>query len=176
MKQLLDNARVTKNWNIPHHPSAFIPNYFNTGLFPPPTTNPLIPMSPLQTVSLSQPLSSTPSSLPTHHIASSPPRRPSPLNRPPFHLHQHPTALREACQSQAYKRGFDVGLGGQPAPLCSPAQWRMKLAGGASSMAVGHSRQPGSCAWPTLQPQHHHHRMPTKCTHHITPDPRLLFW
>ena len=83
------------------------------------------------------PRSSQPSTL-LHHL--------HPLHHHHHHHHQHPTALREPCQSQAYKRGLDGSLGGQPAPLCSPAQRRMKLACGGRSVAVGHSRQPGSGA------------------------------
>lgn len=145
---------------------------FNPCVFPPLTTNLLIhwnrllfpviyQLSPSQTqsVSVSQPLSSTSalllsssSSLPAHHVASTPP--------PPY---QHPAPLGEPCQSQAYKRGLDVGLGGQPAPLCTPAHWRMKLACGGPSMAMGHSRQPGSSAWPALHPIQHHWA-PANCT------------
>ena len=82
----------------------------------------------------------------------------------------HPTPLREPCQSQACKRGLGVGLRRQPASLCCPAQWRMKLAGGGPSMAVGHSRQLGSRAWPALQPQHQHQKTPN-CLH---PSPQPL--
>ncbi|KAK2851050.1 hypothetical protein Q5P01_007326 [Channa striata] len=77
------------------------------------------------------------SSLPAHHVAPSP---------PPPQRHQHPMPLGKPCQSQAYKKGLDGCLEGQSAPLCSPAQWRMKLACGGPSMVVGHSRQPGSRA------------------------------
>lgn len=66
--------------------------------------------------------------------------------------HYHLTPLRESCQSQAYKKGLDVGHRGQPATLCSPAQRRMKLACGGASTAVGHSTQPGSGVWPPFHP------------------------
>lgn len=37
-----------------------------------------------------------------------------------------------------------MGHGGQSALLCSPAQWRVKLACGKPSTAVGHSTQQGT--------------------------------
>lgn len=96
--------------------------------------------------------------------SSAPSRRSQPTTLL-HHLHPHlPTSSSTRCPSGNHVnpkpiRGgggrLDVGLGGQPAPLCSPAQWRMKLACGGPSVAVGHSRQPGSGAWPALHPLHH---------------------
>lgn len=59
------------------------------------------------------------------------------------------------CQSPAYKRGRDMGLRGQPGPLCSPAHWRINLAWGAPSAAVGHPTQSGSGARPGFHPPLH---------------------
>lgn len=61
-----------------------------------------------------------------------------------------------------------MGLGGQLAPLCSPAQRRMKLACGGPSMAVGHSRHrpPTNCplnpSHPLTQPHVHPACLPLK--------------
>lgn len=129
-------VRVEKD--LPLYPSSL----FNPCFFTPLTTTLLLHSNTLLFPGTSAPpRSSQPSHL-LHHLH-------------PLHHHQHPTPLGEPCQSQAYKRGLDGSLGGQPAPLCSPAQWRMKLACGGRSVAVGHSRQPGSSAWPALYPLHH---------------------
>lgn len=113
-------------------------------------------LSPPQSrsVSVSQPLSST--SLCYHA------RLPLLLapSQPPFLFsstllhHQHPVPLREPCQSQAYKRGLTWASEDSQLPFCSLAHWRMKLACAGPSMVVGHSRQPGSGAWPELHPLH----------------------
>lgn len=102
----------------------------------------LSPSPPSQSVSVSHPLSST---SPLLHLVACPPH----LTPPPFTW--RPSG--EPCQSQAYKRGLDMGLGGQPAPLCSLAQRRMKLACGGPSMAVGHSRHRPPTSYP-LDPSH----------------------
>lgn len=119
----------------------------------------------IESVSVSQPPSSTSTcyhgplhllvtpSPPCCFVTSTPP--PPPSTRRPSGNHVNPKPIRG---------GLDEGLGGQPGPLCSPAQWRIKLACGGLSLAVGHSRQPGSGAWPALHPLHHHHRTPADCT------------
>lgn len=82
----------------------------------------------------------------------------------PSHYPKHLTPLRESCQSQAYKKGLDVGHRGQPATLCSPARWRMKLACGVAPTAVGHSTEPGSAVWPPFHP--HTKTKQTQRLHH----------
>ena len=149
-------VRVEKD--LPLHPSSLLIHVSSLLWLPPSSSTQTHSYSQVSischlhrfsTVSVSQPL---PSTLHALSCSSAPPRSSQPstllhhLHPLHHHHHQHPTALREPCQSQAYKRGLDGSLGGQPAPLCSPAQRRMKLACGGRSVAVGHSRQPGSGA------------------------------
>lgn len=156
-------VRVEKD--LPLYPSSLFNPFFGYSSDyhpPPPLKHTLIPrylsaVASTESVSLGE--SASLINLHALSCSSAPPRssQPSTLlqHLHPLHHHQHPTPLGEPCQSQAYKRGLDGSLGGQPAPLCSPAQWRLKLACGGRSVAVGHSRQPGSSAWPALYPLHH---------------------
>lgn len=113
-------------------------------------------------LSVSQPLSSTSIFLlwsPAHHIASSPPPPTTTSTRRPSGSHVNPEPIRG---------GLTWASEDSQLPFAPSAHRRMKLASGGASIAVGHSRQPGSGAWPALHPL-----SPPLSTHKLPPPNRI---